>query len=231
MFPWIGAASAGLSLLNSVLQATTASATKKVGSTPSSLAQALTGTGNEATTAVAGSGKGAPALSDGTLATLISLQGKDGSGSPGRLFSKLDTNGNGGISKIEFENALSKAGVDTSSADALFGKLDTDGDGSISQGEFAKAAGRHHHHAGGKGGPSDLLNSSDLTGASSKTTSNADGSSTTTITYQDGSTVTMTTPASGGASGGTSKANMMERLIKLQAQLTAHNSASTAAVA
>lgn len=246
MFPWIGAAGSALSLLNTVLKSGTASGTAQTGNNLfSSLGQALTGnSGSEQTSAVTGSGQGAPSLSSGTLATLISLQGQDGTNGQRSLFSKLDTNGNGSISKSEFEKALGQAGVDSPSADALFSKLDTNGDGSISQGEFTKAMhaahGGHGHHGGGKGGLSQLLNSTDATGATTQTSTNADGSSTTTITYQDGSTVTMTTPApssqNGGSSGtgssGTNQSNLLQQLIRLQSQLAAqHGAAATSTTA
>ena len=89
------------------------------------------------------------------------------------------------------------SGVDTASADNLFNKLDANDDGNISRGEWRRARGGHHHHGGrwwgGGGGISSLLNATDVTGASSQTSTNSDGSSSTTITYADGSTVTMTT--------------------------------------
>jgi hypothetical protein len=166
------------------------------------------------------------------LAALIALQGQTGAGAGG-LFGRLDGDGNGAISKGEFETAVASAGVDSSSADALFGKLDANGDGSISQSELAKARHGHHHHGSGhgEGGLSALLNATDVTGASSQTTNNSDGSSTTTITYSDGSAVSMTTPAGQGASGGRSNSNLLEQLIKLQAQLTTRSAGTTSTVA
>jgi len=230
MFPLLGAAGGALSLLNTLLQSTTAATKTGSGSSPS-LAQTLTGSGGQQPQAVVGSGQGTAPLSSGTLSTLISLQGQDGANGPGSLFSQLDADGDGTISQSEFENALGKAGVATSSADSLFSRLDANGDGSVSQSEMAKAHGGHRHHGGGKGGGlSSLMNSTDVTGASTQTDTNADGSSTTTITYADGSTVTMTTPAaaqnqggntSGGNANGSNQTNLLEQLIKLQSQLTA----------
>lgn len=227
MFPWIGAAGSALSLLNTVLKAGTASSTAKTGSDPfSSLGQALTGNSSGQANAVTGSGQGAPTLSSGTLGTLIAMQGQNGANGKG-VFARLDADGDGSISKNEFETAAKNAGLDTPSADAVFGKLDANGDGSISKGELAKAMGRHHHHyAGGKGGLSQAMNS-DAAGATTKTTSNADGSSTTTVTYQDGSAITMTTPAN-SASGGANQANLLEKLIKMQAQIANSSSGATA---
>jgi len=186
----------------------------------------------------------------GTLAALISLQGQTASGvvgqSPSDLFSQLDTDGDGQISKTEFEQALGGVGVDTQSADALFGKLDANSDGSVSASELNKAHGgghHHHHHADSagstqgsnpqQGGLSSLLSSSDITGATTQTATNPDGSTTTTISYADGTSVSMTTPAApqnnassnddpnngpGGPSG-SSNNNLIEQLIKLQSQL------------
>ena len=48
------------------------------------------------------------------------------------LFSQIDTNGDGQISKSEFENALGAGGTNLAQADDVFNKLDTNGDGSVS---------------------------------------------------------------------------------------------------
>jgi Ca2+-binding EF-hand superfamily protein len=236
MFPLLGAAGGALSLLNSLLQSTSA-ATKTGGNLPSSLGQTLAGGADQQPQVVLGSGQGAPSLSNGTLATLISLQGQDGANQKGGLFGRIDKDGDGKISKSEFESTLGQAGVDTSSADALFSKLDADQDGSISKAELAPARRDHHSKSARQNGLSALLNSTDFTGASTKTASNSDGTNTTTITYADGSTVSMTTSAaSGGTSGktgGTHQANLLEQLIKMQSQLTAQKStgAATSAIA
>lgn len=153
----------------------------------------------------------ASSFEPGTLAALISLQGQTASGvvgnSPSDLFSRLDTDGDGQISKSEFEQALGAIGVDTQSADALFGKLDASGDGSVTPGELGRAHGHGHHHhhmsgsdtASGGGSPQDALSSllggTDITGATTQTATNSDGSTTTTVTYADGTSVSMTTPA------------------------------------
>jgi hypothetical protein len=198
-----------------------------------------------------GSGS-APTFESGTLAALISLQGQSANAvvgqSPSDLFSRLDTDGDGQISKTEFEQALGAVGVDTQSADALFGKLDANSDGNISPSEIAKGRGHHHHHhvdnsdVSQSGGPqqdglSALLNSTDISGATTQTATNSDGSTTTTISYADGTSVSMTAPAaaqnnassndgtsnSGTANGGTvtpnNNNNLIEELIRLQSQL------------
>ena len=99
-------------------------------------------------------------LSPDVLGFLISHQSQQtggGAGSAGAtpfqaaLFGKLDTDGNGTISKSEFEAAFAGSG-DTSRADALFNKIDTNGDGAIDPSELVAAEqsgrgrGHHHHH-------------------------------------------------------------------------------------
>jgi len=167
------------------------------------------------------------------------------------LFSKLDANGDGSISKSEFETAFGANG-NTSAADTLFSQVDANGDGTIDPGELAAATqssgphGHHHHHAGFAGqaqpGQSDPLTSlfgTSADGASTASATNADGSTTTTITYADGSAVTLTTPSqapSGGAAAVTpamaatqpppNAVNVLETLIQLQAQLLAPTAAA-----
>jgi len=221
------------------------------------MASASTGGSQTAGAASAGQqtfGMAPPPFKDGTMAALIALKGQDTGGSAQSLFAKLDTDGDGKVSQSELETGLSPSGVDTSGADALFSKLDQNGDGSIDQGELTSATrrghGRHHHGmaaagtGGGDGGSADsLLNATGADGAKTQTATNADGSSTTTITYADGSTVTMTTPAvpaSGSSSGNgattqaaanASPVNLIEQLIKMQAQLIGKQAASVSAIA
>ena len=261
----VSASSNALSYLQQLLQ----SATGGVGATNTdpllSLEQTPVGASSSSQPAAPtlGSCPGASSFDPGTLAALISFQGQSATGvlgqSPSDLFSQLDTDGDGQISKTEFEQALGSAGVDTQSADALFGRLDANDDGSVSQSELAKARGHghHHHHVDGgdqaqgsgsqQGGLSSLLNSTDITGATSQTATNADGSSTTTITYADGTTVSMTTPAAsqggdgssgnstGGSTGGTSEGsnntNLIEQLIRLQSQLVTQAASALSTIA
>jgi hypothetical protein len=164
------------------------------------------------------------------------------------VFGKLDADGDGKVTSAELQSAFGSNNTDV--ANYVMGKLDTDGDGAISQSEFAagttRGAGHHHHHMhvgpppdGSQGGqaaqgaqdPLSALLSSSADGASAQTTNNSDGSTTTTISYADGSKVSMTSAANassaqgGDASGSTSTSqqtqqNLLQQLIKLQAQLT-----------
>ena len=193
-------------------------------------------------------------LSPDTLGAIIAMQSQQsdaGNRVAARaqvVFSEFDTNNDGQISKSEFESAFG-SGADMSKVDGLFNALDADGDGAISQAELTAAAqeayAHHHHHhmhgaqgsgggdggGGGGGGLSALLSSTDLSGATTQSTSNSDGSTTTTITYGDGSTVTMTTPAaspdgSGAPAKGDATSNFIEKLISWQAQFLAASSST-----
>lgn len=248
MFIPVGLALGALSTVSSLVESAASSLAKAGGNDPlTALAQAFTGEQPSSTPA---SVPAASQFDKGTLAALISLQGQGTTGASGAsgasgLFAKLDADGDGSISKSEFESTLGKAGVDSNSADALFSKLDANGDGSISKSELASA--RHayqshrHHHTGGAGqggGASSLLNATNADGSTTQTTANADGSSTTTISYPDGSTVTSTTPAagqSGGTSGGgpgsSGSGNLIEKLIQMQSMLISQSTPTTAAVA
>lgn len=234
MIPLIGAIGGALSLLNSVQQVTGSSGVSKAGDILSSIEKALGGKSGEASKAVAGSGQGAPPLSQGTLATLIALQGQDGSKQKGGLFGRIDTNADGKISKDEFGGMLNKVGVDAASTSRMFGELDADQDGSISKLELAPGRRDNKSHQARRDGLSALLNSTDFTGASTKTNTNADGTSTTTITYADGSAVSVTAPAAsgnGGKTSGTQQANLIDQLIRLQSQFGAKKGAVTSTVA
>src|ERR1035437_6014959 len=149
------------------------------------------------------------------------------------LFSQIDSNGDGQISKSEFENALGAGGTNIAQADDVFSKMDKNGDGSVSLDEMSSAlkSGKghhHHHHVAGSDGSSGSTgtagSSSDpllqaLQGAFSTSTTNSDGSTTTSMTYADGSKVTMTTPAATTtSSAATSSYNIIEQMIQREAQ-------------
>jgi hypothetical protein len=188
---------------------------------------------------------------------MLSVQGQ-GQGSPlvngdafsTQLFSLLDGNNDGAISKSEFQKAFGQNG-DTTKADSIFAKLDANGDGNVSpdeltkaldgqgqtQGQSQDAQGTHHHHHHGGGmdalanamsGPNSSGSSNDAQSSSgtSQNVTNSDGSTTTTISYADGSQVTMTIPGAGGtgASPAATAHNSIERMIQRQAQMLASSS-------
>jgi hypothetical protein len=102
----------------------------------------------------------------------------------GKLFSKIDSDGDGSISKDEFiafkqqidstlssllktqEDASKTSASTSTSADTLFSKFDANGDGSLSKDELQSVLShRHHHHK---------LNASDQANAAAA--GNSDGS-------------------------------------------------------
>jgi EF-hand domain pair len=151
------------------------------------------------------------------------------------LFSKIDADGNGKITKSEFEDALGAGGTNLAQADDVFGKLDRDGDGSVTLDEMSSAlkGGRGHHHGHHQVASRNDDESNDpllqaLQGTSGSTVTNADGSTTTSLTYADGSTVTMTKPATSSASStATSSYNFLEQLIQRQANAIAAQASSS----
>jgi hypothetical protein len=198
--------------------------------------------------AAQGQASGTSATSSSAASTSTNSASTDPSSALKDLFSQIDGNGDGKISKSEFESALGAGGTNLAKADDVFNKLDANGDGSVSLDEMSKAllgshgkGGRHHHNVADSGGdptgstpgatgPSAGGSNTDallqaLSGASSTAVTNSDGSTTTSVTYADGSKVTMTSPAaSTTASGGTSSSsatssyNMIEQMIQREAQ-------------
>jgi EF-hand domain pair len=194
----------------------------------SSTASATTsGTASTSSPALPGNG-----ISTETMKALLAVQGQSSGGPTGQskvaalkdLFSQLDVNGDGQVSKSEFEDTLGAGGTNVKQADNVFSQLDTDGDGSVSMKELASALkgghkGHHGHRAGNTddSGENPLLQA--LDGATGTSTTNSDGSTTTSLTYADGSTVTLTTPAAKTASSAaTSSYNLIEQMIQRDAQ-------------
>jgi len=183
-----------------------------------------------------GSGGGGSQISPETMSALLDAQGQSSAGSTTAsksrsaalkdLFGQIDGDGDGKISKEEFETALGAGGTNLTQADSVFGKLDKDGDDSISLDELSSAlkGGKKHHErdessSGTDGGSNSDPFSQALQGASSTSVTNSDGSVTTSLTYADGSKVTMTSAA--GKSSSTSAAssyNFIEQMIQRQAQ-------------
>jgi len=192
-----------------------------------------------------GPGSGGASISPETMSALLAAQSQSGSAAPAPisrsdalkdLFAQVDANGDGKITKSEFENALGAGGTNLAQADDVFSKLDKDGDGSVSPDEMAAALkggkGHHRHHdvasGSGDGTENDPLMQA-LQGATSTSTTNADGSTTTSLTYADGSKVTMTSAASASASGAaTSSYNFIEQMIAREAK--AISSSTTASL-
>jgi hypothetical protein len=183
-------------------------------------------------------------LSTGTFNSLLSAQaqtqaalepasGGGRSAALNRLFSALDPNGDGQISKSEFVDKLGAGGTNVANAESVFGKIDANGDGAVSIEELTAALSTKKKKESGKAGDTSeqdpLLKA--LKGASSTQSVAADGSVTTTVTYADGSKVTLTTPPSASASGdAASKYNFVERAIQQQARYLSASASSALSV-
>src|SRR4051812_47344061 len=195
-----------------------------------------------ASTAGSASGGGSQ-ISAETMSALLAAQGQGAQEAPTsranalkHLFGQIDADGDGKITKSEFEDALGAGGTNLAKADDVFSKLDKNGDNSVSLEEMSsalKGRGRHHGYrntAGGSGDSNDPLSQA-LQGASSTSVTNADGSITTSLTYADGSKVTMTSPAAaGGSSTATSSYNFIEQLIQRQAKAISSQASSSLSV-
>jgi hypothetical protein len=242
----LGAASSALDLLSSLTSPLSSSTPNgHSGIVPGSSFSITNPTTTTASTPTSSVGSAGNQLSPSTWNTLLAAQSQ-GSGPTSRsaalddLFSQIDGNSDGQITKQEFENALGAGGTNLQMADDVFNKMDLNGDGAISKDEMSRSleqSSRHHHHhhaggaggangVGGTGGGADGLMQA-LQGASSTSTTNSDGSTTTTLTYADGTKITMTQPAAGSTSssgnGAIHSYNFTERMIERQAQLIAAN--------
>jgi hypothetical protein len=191
-----------------------------------------------------GPGSGGGSISPETMSALLAAQSQSGSAASAPmsrsdalkdLFAQIDADGDGKITKSEFENALGAGGTNTAEAEDVFSKLDKDGDASVSLGEMAaalkggKGHHRHHHVASGSGDGTDadpLMQA--LQGATSTSTTNADGSVTTSLTYADGSKVTMTSASASGAAA--SSYNFIEQMIAREAKAISAQTSSSLSV-
>src|SRR3954464_9959922 len=122
-----------------------------------------------ASTAGSASGGGSQ-ISAETMSALLAAQGQGSQGAPTsranalkHLFGQIDADGDGKITKAEFEDALGAGGTNLAKADDVFSKLDKNADSSVSLEEMSsalKGRGRHHGHhnmAGGAGDSNDPL--------------------------------------------------------------------------
>jgi hypothetical protein len=244
MFLALGAASSAIDALKALTSSKSSSAQSTGLSQDAKSPFDLMSSGSSASVGSGSGSGGGSQISPQTMSALLDAQSQSSSNvsslsmrskSLKEWFAKVDSDGDGKISKSEFE-ALGADANKAAQAGNAFGKLDTDGDGSISLKELASAlkAGKGHHRdrdeAGGGGGAGSDPISQALQGTSSTTSvTNSDGSVTTSLTYADGSKVTMTSAASGSSSSAaTSSYNFIEQMIQRQAQ--AISSAATSSL-
>jgi len=249
----LGAVSSALEALQSVTASKSASGQSSgAGKAAPNPFELPSGAGQPPGTATpsSGSANSISQISPQTMSALLAAQSQSTSAtgstsSPSsdplqQLFGLIDGNGDGKITKAEFEDALGAGGTNLKNADSVFSKLDKNGDGSVALDEMKAALkGGHHHHQVASSGDTDgdgSKESSDplakaLAGASATSVTNADGSKTTSLTYADGSKVTMTTAASASASSAaTSSYNFIEKLIQQQAQALSSSATNSLAI-
>ncbi|WP_247968058.1 EF-hand domain-containing protein [Bradyrhizobium sp. 195] len=162
---------------------------------------------------------GASSLATSTSSNSSSSVSKGREAALKDLFAQIDADGDGSITKSEFEDALGAGGTNLAQASDVFSKLDANSDGSVSLDEMSKAlkSGHHgHHHAQGAGGSGDGSDSSSKSkgGSTSTTTTAADGSTTTTVTYADGFKMSTTVP--GASSPRNSAYDLFAQLMQRQ---------------
>ena len=229
----LGAATSALDALKALTS--TKSQTSQTSASPFDFSAGTSASGGSTTASGAGCGS---QISPATMSALLAAQDQPSTASTSRsdalkdLFAQIDADGDGQLSKAEFENALGAGGTNLAQADDVFGKLDKDGNGTVSLDELSSAlkgsgGGHHrHHHAGGSqdAGSDAMLQA--LQGATSTSVTNSDGSTTTSLTYADGSRVTMTSAAAASSSA-TSSYNFIEQMIRRQAQAIAASSAGS----
>ncbi|MBR1125532.1 EF-hand domain-containing protein [Bradyrhizobium lablabi] len=153
MFAALGAASSAIDALKALTSSKPTTGVKQ--DAPNLFAFAADAPTPSGPTSGAGTGAGT-SISPETMNALFAAQSQSGpdasssmqSGSLKEWFAKVDSDGDGKISKSEFE-ALEKGSGNDARRDDAFSKLDTDGDGSISPAELLaalKGKGHHRHH-------------------------------------------------------------------------------------
>lgn len=180
----LGAVSSALGAIQSLTNSKSSSSTQKTGSTQGATNPFAIDSGSSTTSGAASSVNSGryPQISPETMNALFAAQGQstDTSGATSSsstgsassaskspedalkdLFSQIDGDGDGKITKSEFEDALGAGGTNLAKADEVFSKMDANADGDINLGEMTKALrGGHGHHAegaGSSGGGSGLL--------------------------------------------------------------------------
>ncbi|MEY9127912.1 EF-hand domain-containing protein [Bradyrhizobium yuanmingense] len=244
----LGAVSSALDAIQSLTNAKSSSAAHKTGSSQSAPTNPFAiDSGSSSTTGATSSVNAGkyPQISAETMNALFAAQGQSANGtsssSKGReaalkdLFSQIDADADGKITKSEFEDALGAGGTNLAQADDVFSKMDANADGSVNLGEMTKAlrGGHGRDHAEGAGDGSDSSSQSSR-GSTSTTTTNADGSTTTTVTYADGFKMSTTVPGAASSShakgGGNSPYDWFGQMMQRQAQATAGSAASSMSI-
>ncbi|MFK4485674.1 EF-hand domain-containing protein [Bradyrhizobium sp. USDA 336] len=240
----LGAVSNALDAIQSLTNAKSSSAAHKTGSSQSAPTNPFAiDSGSSSTTGATSSVNAGkyPQISAETMNALFAAQSQSADGtsstSKGReaalkdLFSRIDVDGDGKITKSEFEEALGAGGTNLAQADDVFSKMDANADGSVNLGEMTKALRGGHGRDHAEGADS---SSQPSRGSTSTTTTNADGSTTTTVTYADGFKMSTTVPGAASSSnakgGGNSPYDWFGQMMQRQAQASAGSAASSMSI-
>lgn len=221
------AASSALDMLLQSLSPSKSSSSKPGGQKSADPFDIFGGTAMSGKSTPASGLEGFPQISPATMSALLAAQGQSTTGaahsaSTGKpdllkdLFAQLDADGDGQVTKSEFESALGAGGTNIGNADRVHSKLDQDGNGTVSLDEMLSAL------TGAGKGP----NAKALQNASSNSVINRDGSTTTSLNYADGSKVTTTSPAAAASRAATSSYNAMEQMIARQMEAFASTSSA-----
>ncbi len=157
-------------------------------------------------------------ISPDTISALLAAQSQSSTGATAAgatnpagalqdLFSQIDANGDGKITKSEFESALGAGGTNIAAADKVFNELDKNGDGSVSLGELKSAlhgghhGGHHHVHATSSTGSTDA--------GGSTTNGSTNGSVSSDPLLQALAASSATTTSSTSANGGTGLSSLL----------------------
>lgn len=245
----LGAVSSALDAIQSLTNAKSSSAAHKTGSSQSAPTNPFAiNSGSSSTTGATSSVNAGkyPQISAETMNALFAAQSQSAGGAGATsttsksreaalkdLFSQIDADGDGKITKSEFGDALGAGGTNLTRADDVFSRMDANADGSINLGEMTKALRGGRHHAEGAGDGSDSSSQSSR-GSTSTTATNADGSTTTTVTYADGFKMSTTVPGASSSSnakgGGNSPYDWFGQMMQRQAQATAGSAASSMSI-
>ncbi|MBR1279678.1 EF-hand domain-containing protein [Bradyrhizobium sp. AUGA SZCCT0283] len=246
MFFALGAASSAIDALKALTSSKSSAQTTGVSQDAASTFGLSSSNGSASVGSSSGSGGGGSQISPQTMSALLDAQSQSSAASTTTasksrsaalkdLFAQIDGDGDGKITKSEFEEALGAGGTNLAQAQSVFGELDSDGDGSVSVKELASALrlDKKHHHDSDEATGASAVSSDPFSqaqqGASTTSVTNSDGSVTTSLTYADGSKVTMTSAAGKSSSASaTSSYNFIEQMIQRQAQ--AISSAATSSL-
>ena len=140
MFLALGAASSAFDALKALTSSKSSSASSTgVSQNAKSPFDLISSTPSASVGSGSGSGGGGAQISPETMSALLDAQSQSSAGSATTasksrssalkdLFAQIDGDGDGKITKSEFEEALGAGGTNLDNADSVFGKLDKDGD-------------------------------------------------------------------------------------------------------